>query len=138
MASPLSGPPRAQGEHPPGAVRERPGLLQNRQRATGQRDPVLPSRFHPLARNAPFPSRKLHLLPQRAAHLPAPERTLAERRVNWRTDGHARVQKLTLERYVFPALGPMPVDAIRGDDVLRVLFQDDPWHREPTTDTASR
>ncbi|MYE07052.1 MAG: site-specific integrase, partial [Chloroflexi bacterium] len=63
-------------------------------------------------------------------------RTLAERRANWRGDGYARAWERTLERHVFPVLGPMRVDAIRGDDVLRVLFQDDLWNRRPTT--ASR
>ena len=63
----------------------------------------------------------------------AAQRTLAERRANWRGDGHARAWERTMERYVFPALGPMRVDAIRGDDVLRVLFQDDLWNRKPTT-----
>ena len=63
----------------------------------------------------------------------AAERTLAERRANWRGDGYARAWERTLERYVFPALGAMRVDMIRGDDVLRVLFQDDLWNRKPTT-----
>jgi len=63
----------------------------------------------------------------------AAKRTLAERRANWRGDGYARAWERTLERYVFPALGAMRVDAIRGDDVLRVLFQNDLWNRKPTT-----
>ena len=63
----------------------------------------------------------------------AAERTLAERRANWRGDGHARAWERTFERYVFPALGQMRVDAVRGDDVLRVLFQDDLWNWKPTT-----
>ena len=63
----------------------------------------------------------------------AAERTLAERRANWRGDGYARAWERTLERYVFPPLGAMRVDAIRGDDVLRVLFEDDLWNRKPTT-----
>ena len=66
----------------------------------------------------------------------AAERTLAERRANWRGDGYARAWERTLERHVFPVLGPIRVDAIRGDDVLRVLFQDDLWNRKATT--ASR
>ena len=63
----------------------------------------------------------------------AAERTLAERRANWRGNGHARAWERTFERYVFPALGQMRVDAVRGDDVLRVLFEDDLWNRKPTT-----
>ena len=63
----------------------------------------------------------------------AAQRTLSERRANWRGDGHARAWERTLGRYVFPALGQMRVDAIRGDDVLRVLFQDDLWNRKLTT-----
>ena len=63
----------------------------------------------------------------------AAERTLAERRANWRGERHARAWERTLERYVFPMLGAMRVDAVRGDDVLRVLFHEDLWNRKPTT-----
>ena len=63
----------------------------------------------------------------------AAERTLAERRAHWRGDGYARAWERTLERYVFPPLGAMRVGRDPGDDVLRVLFQDDLWNRKPTT-----
>lgn len=44
----------------------------------------------------------------------AAERTLAERRANWRGDGHPRAWERTFEPCVFPALGLMRVDALHG------------------------
>ena len=74
IATSESGPPRAEGNHHHRAIGERLRLLEHRQRPPGQRNPVLPPRLHPLRWNAPFPTLKVHLLPQRAAHLPAPAR----------------------------------------------------------------
>ena len=114
------------------------------QRPCGQRNPVLPVRLHPLRRNTPNPPLKVHLLPQRAAHLAAPARRQHEELKSQHGRGIGPRPSHPLdslayfrirERPVMPGpdavLGERRPDGLPGRVVLPVALGDRPAHHRP-------
>lgn len=72
--------------------------------------------------------------PPAASFKACAESYLANQEAGWRNPKHRDQWKSTLKAYVYPLLGPLPIDAITTDHVLQVL--EPIWSKKP--ETASR
>jgi len=104
------------------------GLAEARDKAAAQRRLLLDGIDPIEARNAKRPVR------ERVTFAAAAKQYIAGHEKSWRSADHARQWRNSLDRYVLPAIGEQPIDAIDTHDVLSIvepLWQD-------KTETASR
>lgn len=52
---------------------------------------------------------------------------------NWKGHVNARQWRNSLATYVFPHIGPKPVDRVTTADVMRILLHEDLWHQKRET-----
>lgn len=105
-------------------------LLRARERAEHCRQLVL-NGVDPI--NARLEEKK-NQAPPAASFKACAEVYLANHEAGWRNPKHRDQWRSTLKTYVYPLLGPLPIDAITTDHVLQVL--EPIWSKKP--ETASR
>jgi len=132
----LHGKAREMGLGPVGEPREGRIPLATARTLAGQARALLREGKDPLA------ERQAVRAARRQAEADAKQRTFKaaanalvdSKRAGWRNAKHGAQWRATLESYVYPTIGDMPVSAVGTDDVLRVLRPI--WERVP--ETASR